>query len=436
MDLPSGASSPATCPSCGTPLRPGTSICSECTVAGVAAVVGSAGGSRGSSANPSSGVETPNSVDSLTSALTIDAAVARPRSHVEQLRVGDHFSPRYRILKLLGVGGMGAVYQAWDHELGMGVALKVIRPDRAVGTEPERRFKRELVLARQVTHKNVIRIHDLGDVGGTKYFSMPYVEGADLSTLLLTRGTLPLAEMLNLARQIAAGLDAAHEAGVVHRDLKPANILVSDGHAIITDFGVAHSLTGPSEGGIVGTLRYMAPEQARGLAVDHRADVYAFGMICYEMLAGRRWNANADDTEEVLPGRPIDGLRSYEPRPGWPARRQPRPEPLPGGGSPEAVRVGSDARRRSGHARRRRAHRGASVLRACPLVVAADWRSNDREGHGGGDARAARCAAGRRRRGVSDERTADAKRAGAARAEVDSRSPTSTIGPAMTSSIR
>jgi len=229
------------------------------------------------------------------------------------------FGPRYQITKLLGVGGMGAVYQAWDTELNEHVALKVIRPDLAdLGSEPERMFKRELQLARQVTHKNVIRIHDLGEVAGTKYISMPFIEGADLATILRERRTLPVAEAIHYARQIASGLSAAHEVGVVHRDLKPANILISGDTAIITDFGVAYSLSGgPSEGGIVGTLRYMAPEQAKGLPVDHRADVYAFGLIFHEMLCGVRFNA--DNTTEILPGRRDDGLHDFEPQFGWPS---------------------------------------------------------------------------------------------------------------------
>jgi serine/threonine protein kinase/tetratricopeptide (TPR) repeat protein len=229
------------------------------------------------------------------------------------------FGPRYQITKLLGVGGMGAVYQAWDNELGEHVALKVIRPDLAdLGSEPERMFKRELQLARQVTHKNVIRIHDLGEVSGTKYISMPFIEGADLATLLRERRTLSVAESIHFAKQIAEGLRAAHEVGVVHRDLKPGNILISGDLAIITDFGVAYSLSGggPAEGGIVGTLRYMAPEQAKGLPVDHRADVYAFGLIFHEMLCGVRFNA--DNTTEILPGRRDDGLHDFEPRFGWP----------------------------------------------------------------------------------------------------------------------
>jgi eukaryotic-like serine/threonine-protein kinase len=259
---------------------------------------------------PTCGTGVPQSPDSLaavgvavsdTLGYTVDASSATtkivlppPIAHAE-LHPGDRFGPRYRVLKLLGMGGMGAVYHAWDDELAQAVALKVIRPEYADrgGTESERQFKRELVLARQVTHKHVIRIHDLGEVGGVKYISMPYVEGADLARTLLERGRLPIAEALRLARHVAEGLQAAHEVGVVHRDLKPANILIGAEGALITDFGIAHSTSGPTDGGVLGTIRYMAPEQAQGLDVDHRADQYAFGLILYEMIAGQQWSKDA-----------------------------------------------------------------------------------------------------------------------------------------------
>jgi len=176
------------------------------------------------------------------------------------------------------------------------VALKVIRPDAtddpSTAHDVEKRFKQELLLARQVTHKNVVRIHDLGEVDGIKYITMPYIEGKDLADVLHERGHLPVAEALGLARQIAAGLAAAHEAGVVHRDLKPANIMIdAEGHPLIMDFGISRSIRSSAPtataGLIVGTLEYMAPEQARGQDVDHRADLYALGLILYDMLAGR-----------------------------------------------------------------------------------------------------------------------------------------------------
>lgn len=231
--------------------------------------------------------------------------VARDTAH---LQAGDAFGTRYRILKALGVGGMGVVYQAWDQTLNVVVALKVIRPDTVAdphaAADIERRFKQELLLARQVTHRNVVRIHDLGDVDGTKYITMSFIEGEDLATILRRETTLPVARVLPLARQIAEGLEAAHEAGVVHRDLKPANIMVDgEGHAIIMDFGIAvrdpqaaatrgagpaAQHRGDSDGVIIGTVDYMSPEQSRGKPVDHRTDIYAFGMILTDLLLGRR----------------------------------------------------------------------------------------------------------------------------------------------------
>ena len=243
---------------------------------------------------------------------------AKRTNNAGPLEVGQSFGPRYHIIRLLGAGGMGAVYQAWDAELGVAVAIKVIRPevmeDPATAEEVGRRFKRELLLARQVTHKNVVRIHDIGDIDGIKYITMSYVEGTDLASILKKDGKRPIPELLGIARSVIGGLVAAHSAGVVHRDLKPANIMISkDGEALIMDFGIAHStgdagaapkpgvgvlpehLTRAAShhaattlGSIVGTVEYMAPEQARGQLIDQRVDVYAFGLILYDALLGRR----------------------------------------------------------------------------------------------------------------------------------------------------
>jgi tetratricopeptide (TPR) repeat protein len=239
---------------------------------------------------------------------------AAPRSG--PLTVGQRFGRRYRIVKLLGMGGMGAVYQAWDADLDVLVALKVIRAEAAGDPEEtrtiERRFKQELLLARIVTHKNVVRIHDLGEIDGIKYITMSYIEGEDLSTVLKREGKLPVPVAIRIMRQVVSGLVAAHEAGVVHRDLKPANIMIEGENAIIMDFGIArsaasqsdattsgamvsgsyrtgqHTQTSTMAGTIVGTIAYMAPEQARGDAVDQRADIYAMGLIASDMLLGPR----------------------------------------------------------------------------------------------------------------------------------------------------
>jgi len=212
--------------------------------------------------------------------------------HAGPLHAGQAFGPRYHIIKLLGAGGMGAVYQAWDVELNVAVALKVIRTDRRRAepiVEVEQRFKQELLLARQVTHKNVVRIHDINEIDGIKYITMPFVHGRDLATVVRDNGKLPLARALRIARQIAEGLQAAHDAGVVHRDLKPANVMITpEDHALIMDFGISASADAVAAGVVVGTLEYMAPEQSRGDVVDQRADIYAFGLILYEMLAGPR----------------------------------------------------------------------------------------------------------------------------------------------------
>jgi len=228
------------------------------------------------------------------------------------LTIGHAFGPRYHIIRVLGAGGMGAVYQAWDSELNVAVALKVIRGDkRKISAEDEKRFKNELLMARQVTHKHVLRIHDLGTIDGIKYITMPYVEGDDLASVLRRSGKMPIATALRYARQIASGLEAAHDAGVVHRDLKPANIMIGvDDNAQIMDFGISASTDQTAGGGVVGTLEYMAPEQAMGSDVDARADIYAFGLILYEMLTGPRRStaATAHDRIEAMKQRITKGL--------------------------------------------------------------------------------------------------------------------------------
>jgi serine/threonine protein kinase/tetratricopeptide (TPR) repeat protein len=245
------------------------------------------------------------------------------------LAPGDAFGPRYRIIRVLGAGGMGIVYHAWDEELGVAVALKVIRPevsaDHSIAKELEKRFKRELLLARQVTHHNVVRIHDIGEVEGTKYITMSFIDGRDLATELKASGHLPVPRALQLLRQLAEGLQAAHEAGVIHRDLKPANIMIEGDAAIIMDFGIARSAVRPIEGNVmlgtmplsrsalvtgatmqgavVGTVAYMSPEQAKGEPADQRSDIYAVGMIMRDMIVGLRAVENPTDAMNELMNR-------------------------------------------------------------------------------------------------------------------------------------
>src|SRR5216684_1302388 len=221
------------------------------------------------------------------------AVTLRPSSEAAvkgQLEPGSMLGERYEILQLLGQGGMGAVYKARDIELERTVALKLIRSDLASHPEILRRFKQELILAREVTHRNVIRIFDLGQASGVRYITMAYVEGQDLRALLNEKGKFSPEEAVPIFLQIAAALEAAHQAGVVHRDLKPQNVMVDkEGRVYVMDFGVARSLETPGmtqTGALMGTPEYMSPEQAKGMKADARSDLFSMGIIFYEMLSG------------------------------------------------------------------------------------------------------------------------------------------------------
>src|SRR5947208_8894015 len=204
---------------------------------------------------------------------------------------GSVLGGRYEILELLGEGGMGAVYKARDRELDRVVALKVIRPELANQQEVLRRFKQELILARQVMHKNVIRIFDLGEAEGIKFISMDYIEGQDLRSLLRQKGRLAPEEARAIIGQGGQAPEAADAEGVVHRELKPQNIMLdSQGRATVMDFGIARSmeLTGMTQtGALLGTPDYMSPEQAKGQEVDARSDLFTLGIIFYELLTGK-----------------------------------------------------------------------------------------------------------------------------------------------------
>ena len=205
---------------------------------------------------------------------------------------GTDLGPRYHIEYALGEGGMGSVYKAYDRELDRHIAIKVIRPSLVADASTVQRFKQELLLGSKVSHKHILRIHDLGDVDGLKFISMAYVDGEDLHTVLRREGRLPLPRAIGIARQMAQALAAAHAEGVIHRDLKPHNILIDKaGTAYISDFGLAKSLLSSDAamtraGELLGTPRYMAPEQVEGRPLDHRVDLYAFGLILYEMVTG------------------------------------------------------------------------------------------------------------------------------------------------------
>lgn len=199
-------------------------------------------------------------------------------------------SERYEILAEVGRGGMGVVYRARDRETNELVALKILKPEIASETRVVERFKEELRLARRVTHKNVCRTYELLRFDDTVVIAMEYIDGEDLRSVLNRSSGVRLRRGLEWAAQICEALAEAHAQGVVHRDLKPENILIdSSGQIKVMDFGIARSLQtgGMGTGSILGTPAYMAPEQAEGKVVDHRADIYALGLILYEMFAGK-----------------------------------------------------------------------------------------------------------------------------------------------------
>lgn len=212
-------------------------------------------------------------------------------SAFQGLQPGVLFGGRYEILNVLGQGGMGAVYKARDRELDRLIALKVIRPELATDPAILQRFKQELILARNITHKNVVRIYDLGEAEGIRFISMEYVDGQDLRSLLRRAGKVSPKEAIAVVEQVCRALDAAHSEGVIHRDLKPQNIMRDKhGRIVVMDFGLARSLgdTGLTQtGAIVGTLEYMSPEQALGSNLDQRSDIFSVGLIFFELLTGK-----------------------------------------------------------------------------------------------------------------------------------------------------
>jgi serine/threonine protein kinase/Flp pilus assembly protein TadD len=208
-----------------------------------------------------------------------------------ELSTGSLFAGRYQVIEELGHGGMGRVYKVLDTELNEKVALKLIRAEAAADAEALERFRHELKSARQIAHKNVCRMFDIGRSEGAPYITMEYVPGEDLKRLIRKIGQMPAGRAVSIARQIAEGLAEAHAHGIVHRDLKPQNIMVDEGGNVrLMDFGIARSLEkkGLTGAGVmIGTPEYMSPEQVEGKPVDARSDLYSLGIILYEMTTGR-----------------------------------------------------------------------------------------------------------------------------------------------------
>jgi len=214
---------------------------------------------------------------------------------------GAHLGP-YEIISPLGAGGMGEVYRAKDPRLKREVAVKVLSAEVLGDAERQKRFQREAEAISALNHPNVLSVYDTGSENGTPYIVSELVEGESLRKLL-QKGPVPIRRLLDIAVQIADGLAAAHQAGIVHRDLKPENVMLTrEGRVKILDFGLAKPLfphTGSAEeltasaaltdsGVILGTVRYMSPEQASGLPTDFRSDQFSFGLLLYEMATGKQ----------------------------------------------------------------------------------------------------------------------------------------------------
>src|SRR5579859_3419740 len=282
------------CPICHTTNPPGSQICLKCStpfeIEGATIVIQPAG-------------EAATIVDSTPEPPDSDATLAGATGWsvpLQKLDAPDPNAPiepgvvlgeRYEILKRLGEGGMGTVYKARDKELDRLVALKVIRPDLARNPAIIQRFKQELILARQVTHRNVVRIFDLGEADGIKFITMEFIEGKDLRSLLLEHKKFSPEEAAEIIRQVCLALDTAHSEGVIHRDLKPQNIMRdASGRIVVMDFGLARSLESDGmtqTGALIGTMEYMSPEQGLGQELDQRSDLFTLGLIFYELLSGQ-----------------------------------------------------------------------------------------------------------------------------------------------------
>jgi serine/threonine protein kinase len=273
---------PATtrCPSCSAEVPVAARFCSSCgeavsSVSQMPTNVASPSMAQRAQRPPSS-----SRVGRLASSDSIQVGGFTP---------GAVLAERYRIIGLLGRGGMGEVYRADDLKLGQPVALKFLPKNFAAEKDRLERFFTEVRLARQVSHPNVCRVYDIGEIDGQHYLSMEYVDGEDLASLLKRIGRLPADKALEIARELCAGLATAHDRGVLHRDLKPSNVMVDGrGRARITDFGLAVAAGDVIEGEVSGTPAYMAPEQLAGKGATVRSDIYALGLVLYELSTGKK----------------------------------------------------------------------------------------------------------------------------------------------------
>jgi len=290
----------AACPHCSTEIPSGSRYCPGCgaiqsSVSQMATAV--APGTPSSPRSPSLGP-----VGRLESSVGFGGAA---------FQLGQILSGRYRVIGLLGRGGMGEVYRADDLELSQAVALKFLGRSLAERPDSLERFRAEVRNARQVSHPNICRVYDIGEAEGQTFLSMEFVDGEDLGTLLKRIGRLPRAKADQVARQLCAGLAAAHDRGVIHRDLKPSNVMIDgEGRVRVTDFGLAVRPADGGSGELAGTPAYMAPEQFDGGPATVQSDLYSLGLILYEVYTGHRaleattwdgWKSQHSQTEPRSP---------------------------------------------------------------------------------------------------------------------------------------
>ena len=296
----------AHCPQCSTEVPAGARYCPGCgAVQSAVSQMPTQLSGPSASLTPSRGTPTPvtGTIGRLESSAGFAGAAFQP---------GQVLSGRYRVIGLLGRGGMGEVYRADDLELSQAVSLKFLGRTFTGRPDMLERFRGEVRNARQVSHPNICRVYDIGEVDGQYFLSMEYVDGEDLGTLLKRIGRLPRGKADEVARQLCAGLAAAHDRGVIHRDLKPSNVMIDgEGRVRITDFGLAVRTADGATGEVVGTPAYMAPEQFEGRPATAQSDLYALGLILYEVYAGRRaldaatwegWKSQHSQVEPRSPG--------------------------------------------------------------------------------------------------------------------------------------
>jgi tetratricopeptide (TPR) repeat protein/predicted Ser/Thr protein kinase len=232
-----------------------------------------------------------SSLSDFFETLTYGAPDDAEARTTDRFRPGQMFDQRYRIIEEIGRGGMGRVFKAEDTDLDITVALKIIRPHLSSDPRFIEQFKKEMLLARSISHENVIRIFDLGEAQGTKYISMEYIKGENLKEFLHASGTLAIETVLHMARQIGEAVKVAHDKGIVHQDLKPSNIMIDQsGRVYIMDFGLAKAVHGADAGKAgegAGTPQYMSPEQARGEKIGQSSDIYSYGAVLYELVTGK-----------------------------------------------------------------------------------------------------------------------------------------------------